>query len=105
MAAGFTGPDLAFASSILASHAIGSATAQVAMNTASGRAGKSPNELVAELDPYLRSLQAEYPSYVAWWQENKSMDVEKLQDNSFRFGLERLLDGLEMWLDREKGRS
>jgi AcrR family transcriptional regulator len=104
-AAGFTGAELAFASSMLASHAIGSATTEVAMHTASARAGKSVNELVAELDPYLRSLKDEYPSFVAWWYENKNVDMEKLQDDGFNFGLERLLDGLEMWLDRTKGAS
>ena len=44
-AAGFTGAELAFASSMLTSHAIGSATIEAVMHTASARAGKSTNEL------------------------------------------------------------
>lgn len=102
-AAGFTGPALAFASSALTSHAVGSATTAVAMYAASARAGKSPNELAAELEPYIHSLEADYRSYATWWHENKSLDVEKLQDEGFDFGLDRVLDGLEMWLDRAAG--
>jgi AcrR family transcriptional regulator len=101
-AAGFTRAELAFASSMLTSHAIGSATIEAAMHTASARAGKSTNELVADVGPYLRSLKADYPSYVGWWHENKSMDMEKVLDDGFNFGLERLLDSLEMWLNRTK---
>lgn len=101
-AAGFTGPELAHASSMLTSHAIGWATTEVAMRTASARADQSPAELVAELGPYLRALEAEYPNYVAWWQENQSIDMERLHGDGFDFGLERLLDGLEAWLARTK---
>jgi AcrR family transcriptional regulator len=101
-AAGFTGAELAFAGELLSSHAVGSATLTAAMHKASARAGKNPNELVAELDPYLRGLQAEYPDYIALWYETKGIDMDKLQEDGFDFGLERLLDGLEMWLDRSR---
>ncbi|MDN3355695.1 TetR/AcrR family transcriptional regulator C-terminal domain-containing protein [Actinomadura sp. DC4] len=104
-AAGFAGEELAFASSMLASHAVGSAMTEVAMRAASARAEKSPNELVAELEPYIRSLEADYHSYVALWTENKGMDMERLQDDGFDFGLDRLLDGLQAWLDRPEGRD
>lgn len=100
--AGFAGMELAHASSLLMSHAIGSATTDAALHTATARAGKSANELVEEMSPYISSIASDYPSYVKWWSENKSMDVEKLQEDSFNFGLERLLDGLETWLDRPK---
>ncbi|MFG2007412.1 TetR/AcrR family transcriptional regulator [Spirillospora sp. NPDC048911] len=99
MMAGFTGSELALASSLLSAHTIGSATLEAAMYRASSRAGKSPNELAAELDPYMRSLRAEYPSYAAWWSDNSGADIEKLQGDGFEFGLERLLDGLELWLE------
>lgn len=102
-AAGFSGAELTFASSMLASHAIGSAMSGVAMHTASARAGKSPNELVAELEPYIRSLAADHHSYSVMWRANKDVDIETLQQDSFDFGLERLLDGLQTWLDRTGG--
>ncbi len=102
-AAGVAEAELAYASLMLSSYVIGLATIEVAMHTAAARAGKSPAELVAQLDPYLRSQEAEYPSYITWWQENGSSDVEKLHDDSFTFGLERLLDGLETWLGQTEG--
>jgi len=97
-AAGFTGVELAFASELLSSHAVGSATIAAAMHQASDRAGKHPNELVAELDPYLRSLQDEYPGYIAVWYATKGIDMDKLHEDGFNYGLERILDGLEMRL-------
>jgi AcrR family transcriptional regulator len=99
-AAGFEGIELAYASSLLMSHAIGSATTDSALHTATARSGKTANELVEEMGPYVHSIAADYPSYVKWWSENKNMDVEKLQEDSFNFGLERLLDGLEIWLEK-----
>ena len=99
-AAGFEGIELAYASSLLMSHAIGSATTDSALHTATARSGKTANELVEEMGPYVHSIASEYPSYVKWWSENKNMDVEKLQEDSFNFGLERLLDGLEIWLEK-----
>jgi hypothetical protein len=99
-AAGFEGIELAYASSLLMSHAIGSATTDSALHTATVRSGKTANELVEEMGPYVHSIASEYPSYVKWWSENKNMDVEKLQEDSFNFGLERLLDGLEIWLEK-----
>jgi AcrR family transcriptional regulator len=102
-AAGLTGTELAFAGELLSSHAVGSATLAAAMHRVSDRAGKNPNELVAELDPYLQSLQAEYPNYIALWYETRGIDMDKLQDDGFNYGLERLLDGLEMSLRQPRG--
>lgn len=97
-AAGFSGPQLAYASYLLMSHAIGSATTESAMRTATASAGKNANELVSEMEPYLQSVASQYPNYVAWWSEARAIDWEKSQDEGFAFGLERLLDGLESWL-------
>jgi AcrR family transcriptional regulator len=101
-AAGFEGAELAYASSLLMSHAIGSATTDSALHAVTARSGKSANELVEEMGPYVHSIASDYPSYGKWWSENKSMDMEKLQEDSFNFGLERLLDGLEIWLQRDR---
>jgi AcrR family transcriptional regulator len=101
-AAGFSGRDLAHASALLMSHAIGSAATDSALQTATSRAGKSANELVEEMEPYVHRVAADYPNYFAWWQRNKSLDWEKQQEDGFGFGLERLLDGLQTWLDRAR---
>jgi AcrR family transcriptional regulator len=99
-AAGFSGLEVAHASSLLMSHAIGSATTDAAMHTATSRSGKSAKELAEELEPHLENIAADYPDYAKWWSENRTTDLEKLQEDNFTFGLERLLDGLEVWLDR-----
>jgi AcrR family transcriptional regulator len=100
--AGFAGMELAHASSVLMYNAIASATADGALRTATTRAGTSANELMEEIEPYMARVSADYPNYDKWWSENKITDLEALQEDSFKFGLERLLDGLETWLDRKK---
>lgn len=102
--AGFTGPELAHASTVLMSHAIGSGTIESAQRAFLERSGKSATEIMEEMQPYIDTLAAEYPNYHAWWLENghdtRITDIERLREDSFAFGLERLLDGLERWLDR-----
>ncbi|MFL6075539.1 MAG: TetR/AcrR family transcriptional regulator [Mycobacteriales bacterium] len=99
-AAGFTGTDLAYASSVLMSHAIGSATLDTAVRTATSRTGKSVEELTKELEPYIADAAADYPNYAEWWEKNRDMDLNRYYDDGFEFGLERILDGLEAWLTR-----
>lgn len=101
-AAGFSGPFIAHASSLLMSHAIGSATTDAALHRATAGAGKSAKELVEDLSPYIESVAADYPDYVKWWSENRTTDLEQMQEDGFTFGLERLLDGLEVWLERSR---
>lgn len=98
--AGFRGVELAHASSLLVSHAIGSATNEAAWNRAVARSGKDTTELVAEIQPHIDELAAHYPNYGAWWRENRTMDMERLRNEGFDFGLQRMLDGLQAWLDR-----
>jgi AcrR family transcriptional regulator len=99
-AAGFTGTELAYASSVLMSHAIGAATLDTAVRTATSRTGKSVEELAEELEPYITRTAADYPNYVAWWEKNRDMDMTAYYDDGFEFGLQRILDGLQAWLDR-----
>lgn len=101
-AAGFSGLEIAHASSLLMSHAIGSATTDAALHKATVGSGKSSKELVEDLQPYIESIAADYPGYVKWWSENRTTDLEQMQEDGFTFGLERLLDGLEVWLERSR---
>ncbi|GAA0357107.1 TetR/AcrR family transcriptional regulator [Actinoallomurus spadix] len=98
-AAGFSGMDVAYASSLLMSHVIGSATMEAAWKR-SITPGTSVSEAVDELRPYIDEVSSRYPHYGAWWRENRGMDPENLQDEGFAFAVERLLDGLQLWLDR-----
>jgi AcrR family transcriptional regulator len=100
-AAGFSGAQVAWASSALASHAIGSATVQAAMGAASTRYGKSPNEMVEEMRPHMDRLIEGHPAYQTWWKATQHLDMDSYPQQSFDFGLDCLLDGLQGWLNRQ----
>ncbi len=103
-AAGFVGTEVAHVSSMLMSQALGSATMVSAGTAAGRRSGRSLPELVEDLEPHLERAAADTPQYDKWRRDVREdiRDVERLWDESFRFGLERLLDGLEAWLSRPR---
>ena len=104
-AAGFAGTEIAHVSSLLISQAIGSATTVSAVAGASRRSGRSMNEMAADLEEHLDRIGPDHPQYDRWRKEAglATADLEKLWDEGFRFGLDRLLDGLETWLARRSG--
>ena len=99
-AAGFDGMALAHVSSLLNAHSIGSATTQAAIVEATRHSGVPATDVIKELEPYLESIASEHPHYEEWRRKNMmtGLDPVKLWDESFAFGLERVLDGLELWL-------
>ncbi len=99
-AAGFTGMEMAHASSLLNGFAIGSATTQSAAVAALKRSGVPFGEMAKQIEPYLDRLAADHPHYDKWRRENNVLqsDPQQMWDDGFAFGLERLLDGLESWL-------
>ncbi|WP_159079424.1 MULTISPECIES: TetR/AcrR family transcriptional regulator [unclassified Plantactinospora] len=101
-AAGFAGLELSHASALLTSYAIGSATTISAMVTSMRQSGMSITEIVAKLEPQLGRIAKDHPQYDRWRQEVGATAYvpERIWDESFTFGLDRLLDGLESWLDR-----
>ncbi|MET0424741.1 MAG: TetR/AcrR family transcriptional regulator C-terminal domain-containing protein [Actinoplanes sp.] len=103
-AAGFTGMALSHATSALNAHAIGSATTGAALTTAIRRADMPVRELIDEMKPHLDRLAADHPRYEQWRQENgiAGQNPEQVLDDAFVFGLERLLDGLELWLEQNR---
>ncbi len=103
-AAGFAGTEIAHVSSMLMSQAIGSATMVSAVTAAGRRSGRSVAEMVDDVEPHLERVAADHPEYGKWRRENREAmrDVERLWDESFAFGLDRLLDGLEAWLSRPR---
>lgn len=104
-AAGFAGAEVVHVSAMLTSQAIGSATMVSAVTATSRRSGRTVAEMVQDVEPHLQQVAANHPEYDRWRRDNEEAmrDVESLWDESFRFGLDRLLDGLEAWLSRPRG--
>lgn len=102
-AGGFTGMDLSHASSMLMSHAIGSATIESAFAASVKRSGATIAEMTERLEPYLDQVAADHPRYDKWRRENAvlTMKPEQVMEDNFAFGLERLLDGLELWMAKK----
>ncbi len=101
-AAGFRGPEIAHVSSLLIAQAIGSATTVSAVLGVSRRSGRSVDEMAADVEVHLDRIGKEHPQYDRWRRETgvAAMHKEDIWDESFRFALDRLLDGLEVWLAR-----
>ncbi|WP_430780881.1 TetR/AcrR family transcriptional regulator [Actinoplanes sp. G11-F43] len=108
-AAGFRGPDLSHASSLITAHVIGSATTEAAVASAVRRSGQPAADLRASLQPYMEKVAREHPEYDSWRQEDgvAEMRPDEVFAQSFEFGLERILDGLDLWLaaQREEDRK
>src|SRR5690242_16138188 len=100
VAAGFTGIELSHATALLNAHAIGAATSEAAVKSALRRTGMTYAEVAEEVEPYLERLAPDNPEYTKWRHEVAPLnrDPDKLLDDTYAFGLERLLDGLELWL-------
>jgi AcrR family transcriptional regulator len=103
-AAGFTGWTMSHVSALIHGHAIGSATTEAAATTALRRAEVPVNDFIRDLQPYLDQVSADHPHYDKWRRANPMDGVElmKMWEDSFAFGLDRILDGLEHWLATSK---
>ena len=95
--AGFEGRGVAHASALLMSHVFGGATYQVASDSVIERSGVSAREVVDTMEPYIDRFGAEFPHYTAWFLANRDIDPETYPAEAFRFGIDRILDGLEAW--------
>jgi AcrR family transcriptional regulator len=101
-AAGFSGMEAACVSSALTSYAIGSATTEAAWRAAVARSGMTAQDLTKSVETYQLSTGDEYPTLGRWSRENSPLDIEKLQEDSFVYGLGLLLDALVSRLDRAR---
>jgi AcrR family transcriptional regulator len=99
-AAGFEGFELSYVSSMINAYAIGSTTIQSAIRTTLKNSGRTATDLIAEVEPYLEQIGPEHPHYDEWRRANSvdPADPERVLNDGYSFGLERLLDGLERWL-------
>ncbi|MFG1989233.1 TetR/AcrR family transcriptional regulator [Actinoplanes sp. NPDC048988] len=100
--AGFTGMPLSHASALINAHVIGAATTEAAAQSAIKRSGLDLAGMAEQVKPYVEKMAAEHPAYDEW-RRNAGVagrDQQQLLDEGFAFGLERLLDGLELWLTK-----
>lgn len=102
--AGFSGADLGYAISLLMSHSIGAATTVSSVVSTTRQAGVPVREMLQEWKPHIDRIAADHPDYQRWANDTgvSNMDPEQAWNDAFRFGLDRLLDGLEMWLAQRK---
>lgn len=99
VAAGFSGLEVSYASSMLMSHAIGSATAAAAAANVVKESGQPLDDILDTLRPQVDVIARDHPDYEKWWHEVSSqVRPSTIFEDGFRFGLERLLDGLDLWL-------
>ncbi|KUL29096.1 TetR/AcrR family transcriptional regulator [Actinoplanes awajinensis] len=102
-AAGFQGLQISYAGSLLHSHAIGAATTEAAMTAAARRAGSTLAGVAESVLPAIERTASTYPHVERWLAENGvgGPDPDRLLDDAFTFGLDRLLDGLSHWLTQQ----
>ena len=97
--AGFRGLEVSHASALLMSHAIGAATASAAAAAVATESDQPPGAILDSMRPHLEDISRHYPNYREWWREvSAQVKPDQIFDDGFQFGLERILDGLELWL-------
>jgi AcrR family transcriptional regulator len=103
-AAGFEGLEITHVISLVNAHALGSAATQNAVIRATRQAGISMAGLAAQMESYLDRLAPDHPNYDKGRRENSgsTLDPVKIWDEGFAFGLDRILDGLSLWLESKK---
>jgi|SRR5579875_2366655 len=101
-AAGYSGLELTYATSLISCHAVGAAAVESAYRRAASHAGKTPGEMLVEMEQSGRQIFADYPNIAAWEKANSGYDAEEVYQTAFEFGVDRALDGLAAWLERTK---
>lgn len=99
-AAGFRTTDAGYAGAAVSSYALGAAMADASYHESKERTGLSGNDLMAMMTEYLEAQAGAHPNLDKWLRENVPEDVDRMREDTFEFGLQRHLDGLEAWLAR-----
>ena len=99
-AAGFTGGDLDHAMGTVMSYVLGSVSAEAAVRTEARKTGRSIEEWAGEVleqaEGVIRDNREMQESVRRW----TGRDVNAVYNESFSFGLETILDGLEARLKK-----
>lgn len=99
-AAGFTGSDIDYAMGSVMSYVLGTANAEVSMHSVVRNAGQSIEEWAGDIFAQAQSIAADSPEMQESLRRRISSDVNTLHTESFVFGLDALLDGLEARLKK-----
>jgi AcrR family transcriptional regulator len=99
---GYSGLELTYATSLMSCHAVGAAAVESAYRLAAAHAGKTPGEMLADMEQSGRQIFADYPNIAAWEKANSGYDSEEVYQTAFEFGVDRALDGLAAWLEQTK---
>lgn len=97
-AAGFAGPDLEYAWSLVVDYVLGAAGSEAGRRT--NRAGASPADWIGALGPYLDRVGAERPRLAAHIRDVWGDETGDVLEGRFAFGLACVLDGIEARLPR-----
>ncbi|ANN19296.1 TetR family transcriptional regulator [Amycolatopsis orientalis] len=101
VSAGFPDDEADQAISAVISYVIGMGTTEAAWLTTVAKSGRSEREWAEHLRPAVEEAAREYPHQRdRLVRDDVETDPERLRDEKFRYGLERMLDGLETRLKR-----
>ena len=99
-AAGFAGRDVDNAMGSVMAFVIGSSSAEVSVRTTINKAGKSMEDWAGEIFELARSTTGDQPEMQESLRRRSGGDVDSMHNEAFAFGLDSLLDGLEVRLKK-----
>lgn len=94
-AAGFSDRDVDYAMGSVMSYVLGTASAEVATREMSRKAGRPLNDWAGEMLHEAEAASANHPEMLESVRRRAARDVDSTLNESFVFGLDALLDGLE----------
>lgn len=94
-AAGFSGPDVDFAMGSVMSYVLGTASSEVATREMARKNGQTLDQMTGDLLQRAEALTTDLPGMQESVRRRADQDVNALFTESFAFGLDALLDGLE----------
>lgn len=99
-AAGFSGAAVSRISALLSAYAMGAAAAENSCRQGAAQPGQAAGQMRASIEAHWRSVAEQYPNLAHWRSENPSATFDQ---DTFLFGLDRILDGIAVWHDRAPG--
>ncbi|TCO45793.1 TetR family transcriptional regulator [Kribbella antiqua] len=94
-AAGFTGRDIDHAMSSVMSYVLGSVSAEAAVRTEARKRGDSVDDWAGEVLEQTRTVIADHPEMRESVERYTGRDMASIYNESFAFGLDTVLEGLE----------